>query len=48
MISFGDWFHTGQVEFTNGNTKGIQNFKGKNLDDVYIQIRKFIEELNNE
>lgn len=36
---------TGYVEFSNGNTKGTQEFKGNNLVDVFIQIKDFCEKL---
>lgn len=47
-ISFGEWVHTGEVEFTKKNTKGIQKFRGNAIDDVLCQIKQFLTELNNE
>ena len=45
MISFGNWHHTGEVEFIRGNTKGTQKFRGSNMDDVIYQIKQFLKEL---
>lgn len=34
------------VEFKNGQTGGSQKFEGSNMDDVYIEMRTFIQQLN--
>lgn len=39
------WSANGQVEFTNGNTSGTQQFSGKTFDEVVLQIKAFLEEL---
>lgn len=46
-ISFGKWVHTGKVEFKKGLTEGSQQFKGKNTDDVIIQIKQFLTQLQD-
>lgn len=38
---FGKTFFSGQVEFENGNTKGVQKFNGDNLVDVFVQVKNF-------
>lgn len=43
----GTWYFTGCVEFTNGNTTGEQKFKGSSFDDVLIQIKAFLETLED-
>lgn len=45
MICYGDWVHTGEVEFMRGNTSGTQKFRGSNMDDVIYQIKQFLKEL---
>lgn len=44
---FGNIYFTGIVEFKNNNTKGEQNFDGKNLADVFIQVKNFCEQLED-
>lgn len=44
---FGNIYFTGVVEFKNNNTKGEQNFDGKDLADVFIQIKNFCEQLED-
>lgn len=39
--------HFGRVCFSNGNTKGEQEFKGDNLSDVFTQVYNFCNQLNN-
>lgn len=41
----GQWYAWGKVYFTNGNTKGEQDFNGETFDEVTLKIREFI---NNE
>jgi hypothetical protein len=36
------WYASGCVEFKNGETKGEQNFKGANFDDVALQMKNYI------
>lgn len=44
---FGDFYFIGGVEFKNNNTKGEQNFDGKDLSDVFIKIKNFCEQLED-
>lgn len=44
---FGNIYFTGVVEFKNNNTKGEQNFDGKDLADVFIQVKNFCEQLKD-
>lgn len=44
---FGYIYFTGVVEFKNNNTKGEQNFDGKDLADVFIQVKNFCEQLKD-
>lgn len=39
---FGNIYFTGVVEFKNNNTKGEQNFDGKDLADVLFKLRIFV------
>jgi len=39
------WSANGSVEFQNGNTTGEQKFTGQTFDDVVIQIKEFVKEL---
>ena len=41
----GSWSANGSVEFQNGNTKGEQKFTGQTFDDVVLQIKSLINEL---
>lgn len=41
----GTWSANGSVEFQNGNTKGEQKFTGQTFDDVVLQIKSLINEL---
>jgi len=41
----GETFH-GRVEFRNGNTAGIQKFDAENFEDMFLQIKAFIESLD--
>jgi hypothetical protein len=40
-----DWSANGKVCFENGQTKGEQKFKAKTFDEVVIQIKHFLKEL---
>lgn len=40
-----EFIFTGSVEFTNGRTKGKQEFEGADIMDVVKQIYSFLEEL---
>lgn len=40
------WSSTGYVNFSNGNTKGEQEFKGETFDDVVLQIKAFLNTLD--
>lgn len=44
---FGNIYFTGVVEFKNNNTLGGQNFDGKDLADVFIQVKNFCEQLDD-
>lgn len=41
----GKWTFSGSVKFENGNTKGEQEFKGENFDDVVLKIKAMIDNL---
>lgn len=41
----GKWKATGEVDFKNGNTSGEQSFEGETFDEVVMQIKVFIESL---
>ena len=44
--SFRDaWNISGDVDFTNGNTKGRQEFTSDTLDQLLIEIKTFLEQL---
>lgn len=42
----GKWLASGTVSFKNGNTSGEQEFKGTDFNDVVIQIKQFIGNLD--
>jgi hypothetical protein len=42
------WSARGTVEFKNGLTKGEQKFEAETFDEVVIQIKNFLKELENE
>ena len=39
------WSANGSVKFQNGNTEGEQKFTGQTFDDVVLQIKSFVNEL---
>jgi hypothetical protein len=39
------WSFGGTVKFENGNTSGEQSFTGKSFDDVVLQIKAMIDNL---
>lgn len=39
---FGSIYFAGTVEFKNNNTKGEQNFDGKDLADVLFKLKSFV------
>jgi len=39
--------YTAKVEFENGDTKGEQNIKGENMDDLLTKTKEFIESLKS-
>jgi len=41
----GQWIHTGEVEFVNGQTLGTQKFQGDTTDEVIFKIKEFLKEL---
>lgn len=41
----GEWIHTGEVEFINGQTQGTQKFKGDTTDEVIFKIKEFLKQL---
>lgn len=41
----GEWYAFGELDFKKDNTSGTQRFDGKNFDDIVIQIKKFLTEL---
>lgn len=42
----GEWRASGNVNFKNGNTEGTQNFKAQTFDEVVVQIKSLLQELN--
>jgi hypothetical protein len=42
------WTARGTVEFKNGLTSGKQTFEAETFDEVVIQIKNFLKELENE
>lgn len=34
------------IEFQNGLTEGKQNFKGRDFEDITLQMKSFMEQLN--
>lgn len=44
---FGNWKAYGQLVFENGNTKGEQKFIGETFDDVVLQIKACLDNLNS-
>jgi len=41
----GKWEASGNVEFSNGNTSGKQEFKGETFDEVVMKIKAMLETL---
>jgi hypothetical protein len=40
------WDASGNVKFSNGNTHGEQKFKGETFDEVVLQIKAFLINLD--
>lgn len=41
----GKWYISGNIEFQNGDTEGVQRFEGKDIMDVVTKIYNFLEQL---
>lgn len=41
----GNWKARGYVDFKNGNTQGQQKFEGETFENVVLQIKTFIDNI---
>ena len=43
---WGDWSFSGAIRFNNGNTEGKQEFKGTSFDDVVLQMKAMLNNMD--
>ena len=48
LIDGGDFEWRGSIDFKNGNTKGIQNFKSNDFRDIVKQMEIFLNNLTSD